>query len=231
MKKMHQSLPLLAALMGLASLEPLSAAVNLLGSHTKTTDGDETFSAVFGGGSQFFNYTSGNVYVVMNVTFTNPTNPGVLDTTSSYGGYSHSSGDLFGQNWEQSTVGVTYYGGWNDIAGVAITPGTPITLVIKYELNGEGLDGDTVKFWVNPALGTGTEGSPNLYDSGWIWTPAAITSDDLRFRRGNDSENHIEFSNVTIYDGGDSPFALIPEPSGALLGGLGLLSFLYRRRG
>lgn len=205
------------------------AAVLSLGSYTKAADGDETFTNVFGGGSQIFNYTSGNVYLTFDMTFTNPTNPGNLDASASYGGYSHSGGDLFGQNWEQSTIGVTYYGGRNDIAGVSIPVGSLVTMVVKYELNGAGVDGDTIKFWVNPALGTGTEGTPNDADPGRIWNAASISSDDMRFRRGNGSENEILFSNVKVFSGGDSPFA-IPEPSSAILCGLSCLALFRRKR-
>lgn len=214
----------------LGGISAASAAVTNLGSYTKTTDGDETFSSVFNGGATLFNYTSGNVYVVLTTTFINPVTPGTLDTTSSYGGFAHSSGDLFGQNWQNSKVGVTYYGGRDDVAGVTIVPGTAITMVIKYELNGAGVDGDTVKFWVNPALATGTEVTPNDADPSRIWSPGAITSDDLRFRRGNSSDNNIQFANVTIYSGGDSPFNVVPEPSAMLLGSLGLLALARRRR-
>lgn len=207
----------------------LSAAVTSLGSYLKSTDGDETFTDVFGSGTQLFNFTSGNVYVVYDITFRNPTST-ILDTTQSYGGYSHSSGDLFGQLWEQSTVGVLYYGARNDVAGVTIVPEAPLKMVVKYELNGAGLDGDTVKFWVNPALGTGSETAADDADPIRTWGPAAISSDQMRFRRGNSSENEITFSNVTIFDGGDSPFAVIPEPSSALLMGLAGLGLMARRR-
>lgn len=206
----------------------LNAAVTNLGSHTKTTDGTETFSTIFGGGSQLFNYTSGNVYVVMETIFTNPSNPGTLDTTQSYGGYSHSDGDLFGQLWERSTIGVAFYN--ERPSGVSIVTGVPITLVVKYELNGIGEDGDTVKFWINPSLGTGIEGTPDDADPSRIWGSGSISSDDMRFRRGNSSDNQIEFNNVTIYDGGSSPFDVVPEPSVTLLGGLGIMGLLRRRR-
>jgi hypothetical protein len=224
--KQNKALPTILAALCLVS--SLNAAVTTLGSHTKTTDGTETFTNVFGGGSQMFNYTSGNVYVVLQTTFTNPANPGTLDTSQSYGGYAHSDNDLFGQLWQADTIGVAYYG--ERSTGVTIPAGTPITLVIKYELNAAGLDGDTVKFWVNPTLGTGVEGVPNDADPLRIWGSAAITSDDMRFRRGNSSDNQIAFENVTVYDGGSSPFAAVPEPSAALLGACGLLGLLRRRR-
>ena len=113
---------------------------------------------------------------------------------------------------------------------MSITPGASIKMVAKYELNGLGVDGDTIKFWVNPALGTGVEGTPDDADPGRIWNPAAVSSDDFRFRRGNGSENNIEFAGITIYDDGDSPFAVVPEPSGFVLLGLGGLALIPRRR-
>ena len=208
---------------------PAGAAITNLGSYTKTADGEETFTDVFGGGTQLFNYTSGDIYVTFDMTFTNPTT-GTLDVTQSYGGYSHSSGDLFGQLWEQSSVGVAYYGERTNIAGVTISPGDPITMVVKYELNNVGLDSDTIKFWVNPALGTGTEVAPDDADPTRTWGPTNISSDQMRFRRGNGSENQILFSDVTIYDNGDTPFAAVPEPSSTILLSLAGLGLVARRR-
>jgi hypothetical protein len=103
-------------------------------------------------------------------------------------------------------------------------------MVAKYELNAAGLDGDTVKFWINPTLGTGTEGTPDDADPLRIWNPTSIGSDDLLFRRGNSSDNAIEFADVTIYAAGDSPFAVVPEPSSTALLGLGGLALILRRR-
>jgi hypothetical protein len=229
---MKANLSLPSIFVALSLVSTASGAVLNLGDYLKTTDGDQTFSAIFNNGEQMFSYDSGDVYVVMDMTFTNPTNPGTLDTTGSYGGYSHSSGDILGQAWERSNLSVGYYGTRNipELAPVAIVPGTALTMVIKYELNGVGVDGDTVKIWVNPTLGTGVEGAPSDSDPSRIWNPAVINSDDMRFRRGQDSENHILFSNVTIYDGGSSPFSAVPEPSTALLGALGLFGTLRRRR-
>jgi hypothetical protein len=52
----------------------------------------------------------------------------------------------------------------------------------------------------------------------------------MRFRRGNSSKNTLNFTNVRVYSGGDSPFALIPEPSAALLLGLADVGGLLCRR-
>lgn len=227
---MKIQIPALLFLAALGCAAPASAAVLSVGSYTKTTDGDQTFSSIFNGGAQMFNFDSGNVYVVMTTTFSNPVNPGVLDVTSSYGGYSHSGGDVYGQLWQQNTLGIAYYGERGNIGGVTLVPGTSMTLVVKYELNGVGLDGDTIKFWVNPTLGTGVEGTPDDADPTRLWGPTTISSDDMRFRRGNDSENTIDFANIVIYSGGDSPFAAVPEPGVALLGALGLLGLVRRRR-
>ena len=38
----------------------------------------------------------------------------------------------------------------------------------------------------------------------------------------------LTFSNIAIYTGNDTPF--VPEPSAALIGGLGVLALLRRRR-
>ncbi len=222
-----QNTNLTAALAILSLTASLPAATTLLGTHVKNTDGDETFATVFGSS---FTFTSGNVYLVYDMTFDNATNPGTLDTTSSYGGYSHSAGDLIGQNWQQSTVGAIYYGTRNDIAGATITSGTAIKIVVKYELNAVGLDGDTIKVWVDPTLGTGTESAADDADPTRIWNPTTISSSDMRFRRGNSSDNEITFSNVTIYSDGDSPFAVVPEPSSTSLLGLGALALILRRR-
>ena len=216
----------LAALAGTLAISLSSAfgTVLVLGDHTKNTNGDETFSQVFNGGNQLFQFTEGAVYVSFDLTFTNP----VLSTSQSFGGYSHSGNDNFGQNWQQSTIGVNFYGERHNIAGQSITPGEKMTLVVKYELNGPGLDGDTVKFWVNPAMGTGVEPTPDDADPSRIWNPASISSDDMRFRRGNaPNDNVMLFENVTVYSGGSSPF--IPEPASAVLCGMGLVSFVLRR--
>ena len=217
-----------ACAMGFPALSA-NGAVLLLGNHIKSSTGDETFSQVFNSGNPLFNFTEGNVYVSFTLTFTNPANPGVLSTNQSFGGYSHSAGDNFGQNWQQSMVGVTYYGGRDDIANQAIIPGEPLTLVVKYELNGPGVDGDTVKFWVNPALGTGTGPTPDDAHPSRIWNPAAISSNDMRFRLGNaPNTNVMTYENVTVYSGNDSPF--IPEPSTALLTAMGVGLLTFRRR-
>ncbi|MES2661238.1 MAG: hypothetical protein V4689_21645 [Verrucomicrobiota bacterium] len=175
-----------------------------------------------------FNYTSGDVYVVIQTTFTTPSNPGTLDTSESYDGYSHSNGDVFGQLWRADAIGVACYD--ERTTGVTIPVGSPITRVIKYDPNGAGVNEDTVKFWVNQTLGTGNEGTPNDADPGRIWGPASISSDDMRFRMENPSDSQIAFDNVTIYDGGSSPFDAMPELSAALLGGVGLLGLMRRRR-
>ena len=167
-------------------------------------------------------YETGTVYVRVTLTFDNPNAEGI-DTSESYGGVAfNDNGNVFGQSWQNPNLSRDYYG-TGDLAGtpIVIQEGVPYDTVYRFDL-----DADTLAVWVNPVLGTGVEPAPDYYDPGHPWT---VWLPDIRFRKGNNSDNAIAFSNIGVYDTGDSPF-LIPEPASALLLAGGLLLFARRRR-
>jgi hypothetical protein len=167
-------------------------------------------------------YDSGTVYVRVTLTFDNPIAEGI-DTTESYGGLAfNDNGNIFGQSWQNPNLSRDYYG-TADLAGtpIALAEGTPYDTVYRFDL-----DANTLAVWVNPILFTGVESAPDYYDPGHAWNAQLP---DLRFRKGNNSDNAITFSNIAVYDNGDSPF-LIPEPATSLLLAGGLLLIARRRR-
>ncbi|MFC4992363.1 PEP-CTERM sorting domain-containing protein [Rubritalea tangerina] len=222
----------LSLAVALASCSVAAAGVLSFPDYTKSTDGNETFASLFPG--QTFSYDEGVVYFTVTMNFSNPTNPGVLDTSGSFGGWSHSAGDVFGQLWEQSNIGFNYYGN-KDLGSpaTAIPMDTDFTLVLEYDLGVSGsADPGTVKVWLDPALGTGSTPVADYDEPTNTWNAGVIDSNGFTFRRGNGSENVITFSNMALYDNGDSPFAVasVPEPSSSVLIGLSGLSLLSRRR-
>jgi len=206
-----------AALVLIGAGSPSSAAIINFSDHTKLAglsgDGDQLFSALYP--SQPFAYDEGIVYLTVTMTLSNPVNPGTLDSSGSYFGWSHSAGDVFGQVWEAPNVSHNYYG--NKDLGTPSTPipvDTAFTMVAQYNLYGAGTgDAGNFKLWLNPALGTGVEPAPDYYDVLHVWNPGSINQDDLRFRKGSSSDNQLLFSGLALYDNGDSPFAAVPEPS------------------
>jgi hypothetical protein len=78
--------------------------------------------------------------------------------------------------------------------------------------------------WINPDLAATEASQPTVWGA-WrsgntSYQGVSIVSDT--------ADADLVFSNIAIYTGDDTPF--IPEPSTALLGGLGLLALLRRRR-
>ena len=167
-------------------------------------------------------YESGVVYVRVTMTFDNPIGDGI-DLTSSYGGVAfNDNGNVFGQTWENPNLARDYYGTANLTATpTAIEEGTPYDTIYRFDL-----DADTLAVWVDPVLFTGVEPAPDYLDPGHAW---GVGLPDVRFRKGNGSDNAITFSNIAVYDNGDSPF-LIPEPATGLLLAGGLLLFARLRR-
>ncbi len=89
-----------------------------------------------------------------------------------------------------------------------------------------GLQDAAVGFmWIDPNLAA-TEASQFTPWAAWRSGNAGYSG--VSFISDTDAVD-LNFSNIALYTEGDTPFA-IPEPRAALLGGLGLLALLRRRR-
>jgi MYXO-CTERM domain-containing protein len=103
----------------------------------------------------------------------------------------------------------------------AITP-----IADPWYTNTSQQDNASIFMWINPDFGI----NENLQSTGIaFWRSGQGTFRGVTIFTGN-TNSEITFSNLAVYTDGDSPFAPIPEPSAALLGGLGLLALLRRRR-
>jgi hypothetical protein len=115
---------------------------------------------------------------------------------------------------------------------------TTVTLVMKvdhslagtspggdYWFADEGLQSGAMGFmWINPNLGS-TEASQ--FTPWAAWRSGNTGYQGVSFISDTDAVDLV-FSNIAVYTEGDSPF--VPESSTALLGSLGMLALLRRRR-
>ena len=133
---------------------------------------------------------------------------------------------------------VTWFGGvaQNTDLGSSLA-GQSITLIIKYDFN-EVLRGTSTStvgtFWINPTTSS-TEGAGDVVSSAWNSNSftALILYIDNESTPGTAGASSI--TNTTLLTGADATFAnalaiAIPEPRAALLGVIGLLALLRRRR-
>jgi hypothetical protein len=126
------------------------------------------------------------------------------------------------------------------IVGVDSSAVTTVTLVMKvdHSLAGTSPGGDW--WFADAGLQSGALGfmwiDPNL-----AATEASQFTPWAAWRSSNDGYQGVSFisdtdavdlvfSNIAVYTEGDTPFSLVPEPSTALLGGVGMLALLRRRR-
>lgn len=106
-----------------------------------------------------------------------------------------------------------------------------------YDINRNASADDTLlNVWINPTGSTPPSGGLAAGNLNTVWNSSAFVLLEQRIDN-NATPGTAESSsilNTTILTGTDATFAnaiaLIPEPSAALLGGLGLLALLRRRR-
>lgn len=111
-------------------------------------------------------------------------------------------------------------GTWQPISSTDVT-----TIVFRVDFNANA--NDNVTIWLNPNL-TLTEAAQST--SLTTTLSGDCTFDKFYLREGGAGSGWT-FSNVAIADTSTSTgFFAVPEPSAALLGGLGMLALLRRRR-
>jgi hypothetical protein len=187
------------------------------------------------------NASGGNVTVAWNIDLTTDTNnrnrigfgSNGSDAIQFKTSNSSGDGDGAGPATAQPAISQTV-----DTNVGAVTSYTFVmkTIQTKGSPGGDWWFGDTVTpgaqdgaghfLWIDPNL-TASEASQPTPQAGWRSGNNGYKS--VSFAT-NGNTGTIEFTNFAIYTGGDTPFDAIPEPSTALLGALGLLALLRRRR-
>ena len=80
--------------------------------------------------------------------------------------------------------------------------------------------------YINPNLGATEASQSTIFAQ---WRSGNGTFRGINFTTDTD-QVPVTFSGISLYTGADTPFSLVPEPSTALLGALGFLALLRRRR-
>jgi|688.fasta_scaffold391742_2 MYXO-CTERM domain-containing protein len=96
------------------------------------------------------------------------------------------------------------------------------TIVFRIDYVASGVDNITV--WLNPDFGLAENAQPSALTTTFT---ANATFNNLRLRHGNSGS--WDFRDISVSDTPAS-IGFIPEPSAAMLGGLGLLALFRRRR-
>jgi hypothetical protein len=118
--------------------------------------------------------------------------------------------------------------------------GATVTILLEYlydfNRNTTNADDTLLNVWINPTGSTAPSNGLAAGDLNTVWNSSSFVFLEQRIDN-NATPGTAESSsilNTTILTGTDATFAnaiaLIPEPSAALLGGLGLLALLRRRR-
>lgn len=183
-----------------------NAAGALYFKYTVTNPGSYTT----GGGS------SNNFFAGMSLYNGGAEGPG-FGKASGFGGYS--SFATVGTYDFKSANGQSGAGTWQPISSSDTT-----TIVIKIDFVAGANDNVTV--WLNPNL-TLTEAAQSASLTTYLSGDCTFNNVQLReFGQGSG----WNFSNIAIADSSTSTGFFVPEPSAALLGGLGMLALLRRRR-
>ncbi|MFM2297688.1 MAG: hypothetical protein RL117_1395 [Verrucomicrobiota bacterium] len=166
------------------------------------------------------------------------TNPASNSTTenyyagmSFYDGVSEHLG--IGNGWDPYAYSAFGKDGNRDLRSATPEPGATYqlvrstditTFVFRVDFNSEANDNITV--WLNPNLSlTEAAQSASLTTS----FSADANFDRIYLREGGNNGSGWTFSNIAIAES-FSEIAAVPEPSAALLGGVGMLALLRRRR-
>lgn len=116
--------------------------------------------------------------------------------------------------------------------------GTSITILMKYDYDvnrtAASADDTVVSFWINPT-GSSLESAPDHVSNKWnssefVGLVQYIQNDSTPGTAGNSSITNTYLLTLTDATFGNALALAIPEPSVALLGSLGVMMLLRRRR-